>query len=254
LDQLFVILLAGAFGAVLGSFLNVCVYRIPAGQSIVHPRSRCPSCKQPIAWRDNIPIVSWLVLRGRCRWCLKPISVQYPLVEAIVALVWAVSVLLWGPSAKAVTTGAFGTVLLGIGLVNTRTNLIPDEFTLGGLVVGLALSLTGGQQGFVNALIGAAAGFALLSVIDRIAGFVFKDEGIGGSSAKMMAMVGSFVGWRGVLLTIIATVIGSVLFVPLSLKKKRLLPFGVFLAVGAAVAFVFGDAIIAWYGHFLKGD
>jgi leader peptidase (prepilin peptidase)/N-methyltransferase len=194
------------------------------------------------------------VLRGRCRWCLKPISVQYPLVEAIVALVWAVSVLLWGPSAKAVTTGAFGTILLGIGLVNTRTNQIPDEFTLGGLVVGLALSLTGGQQGFVNALIGAAAGFALLSVIDRIAGFVFKDEGIGGSSAKMMAMVGSFVGWRGVLLTIIATVIGSVLFVPLSLKKKRLLPFGVFLAVGAAVAFVFGDAIIAWYGHFLKGD
>jgi len=254
LDQLFVILLAGAFGAVLGSFLNVCVYRIPAGESIVHPRSRCPSCKQPIAWRDNIPIVSWLVLRGRCRWCLKPISVQYPLVEAIVALVWAVSVLLWGPSAKAVTTGAFGTILLGIGLVNTRTNLIPDEFTLGGLVVGLALSLTGGQQGFVNALIGAAAGFALLSVIDRIAGFVFKDEGIGGSSAKMMAMVGSFVGWRGVLLTIIATVIGSVLFVPLSLKKKRLLPFGVFLAVGAAVSFVFGDAIIAWYGHFLKGD
>ncbi|HUC39420.1 MAG TPA: prepilin peptidase [Gemmatimonadales bacterium] len=254
MDQLFVILLAGAFGAVLGSFLNVCVYRIPAGQSIVHPRSRCPSCKQPIAWRDNIPIVSWLVLRGRCRWCLKPISVQYPLVEAIVALVWAVSVLLCGPSAKAVTTGAFGTVLLGIGLVNTRTNLIPDEFTLGGLVVGLALSLTGGQQGFVNALIGAAAGFALLSVIDRIAGFVFKDEGIGGSSAKMMAMVGSFVGWRGVLLTIIAAVIGSVLFVPLSLKKKRLLPFGVFLAVGAAVAFVFGDAIIAWYGHFLKGD
>ena len=194
------------------------------------------------------------MLRGRCRWCLKPISVQYPLVEAIVALVWAVSVLLWGPSAKAVTTGAFGTILLGIGLVNTRTNQIPDEFTLGGLVVGLALSLTGGQQGFVNALIGAAAGFALLSVIDRIAGFVFKDEGIGGSSAKMMAMVGSFVGWRGVLLTIIATVIGSVLFVPLSLKKKRLLPFGVFLAVGAAVAFVFGDAIIAWYGHFLKGD
>ena len=248
------ILLAGAFGAVLGSFLNVCVYRIPAGESIVHPRSRCPSCKQPIAWRDNIPIVSWLVLRGRCRWCLKPISVQYPLVEAIVALVWAVSVLLWGPSATAVTTGAFGTILLGIGLVNTRTNLIPDEFTLGGLVVGLALSLTGGQQGFVNALIGAAAGFALLSVIDRIAGFVFKDEGIGGSSAKMMAMVGSFVGWRGVLLTIIAAVIGSVLFVPLSLKKKRLLPFGVFLAVGAAVAFVFGDAIIAWYGHFLKGD
>jgi len=254
LDELFAVLLAGAFGAVMGSFLNVCVYRIPAGQSVVHPRSRCPSCKQPIAWRDNVPIISWLVLRGRCRWCLQPISVQYPLVEAIVALLWAVSVIVWGPSAKAVTAGALGTILLGIALVNGKTNLIPDEFTLAGLVIGLGLSLTGGQQAFISALIGAAAGFALLWIIDRVAGLVFKDEGAGGSSAKMMAMVGSFVGWRGVLITIIAAVIGSVMFVPLSLRKKRLLPFGVFLAVGAAVACVFGDAIIAWYGHFLKGD
>lgn len=254
MDELFAVLLAGAFGAVMGSFLNVCVYRIPAGQSVVHPRSRCPSCKQPIAWRDNVPIISWLVLRGRCRWCLQPISVQYPLVEAIVALLWAVSVIVWGPSAKAVTAGALGTILLGIALVNGKTNLIPDEFTLAGLVIGLGLSLTGGQQAFISALIGAAAGFALLWIIDRVAGLVFKDEGAGGSSAKMMAMVGSFVGWRGVLITIIAAVIGSVMFVPLSLRKKRLLPFGVFLAVGAAVACVFGDAIIAWYGHFLKGD
>jgi len=175
-------------------------------------------------------------------------------VEAIVALLWAVSVIVWGPSAKAVTAGALGTILLGIALVNGKTNLIPDEFTLAGLVIGLGLSLTGGQQAFISALIGAAAGFALLWIIDRVAGLVFKDEGAGCSSAKMMAMVGSFVGWRGVLITIIAAVIGSVMFVPLSLRKKRLLPFGVFLAVGAAVACVFGDAIIAWYGHFLKGD
>jgi leader peptidase (prepilin peptidase)/N-methyltransferase len=253
LDELFAVLLAGVFGAVLGSFLNVCVYRIPAGQSIVRPRSACPSCKQPIAWRDNIPMISWLLLRGRCRWCLKPISVQYPVIEAIVALMWALAVFVWGPSAKAVTAGAFGTILLGIALVDAQRHLIPDEFTLGGLVIGLALSLAGGQQAFIYALIGAAAGFALLWLIDRLARLVFKDDG-GGSSAKMMAMVGSFVGWRGVVLTIIAAVIGSVLFLPLSLRKKRLLPFGVFLAVGAAVAFVFGDAIIAWYGHFLKGD
>ena len=255
MDSLFAVLLSGAFGAVLGSFLNVCVYRIPAGQSIVRPRSRCPHCKQPIAWRDNIPIVSWLLLRGRCRWCLKPISVEYPVIEAIVALLWAVSVLVWGPSAKAVTAGALGTVLLGIGLVNTRTYLIPDEFTLGGLVIGLGLSLTGGQQAFLSALIGAAAGFALLFSVDWIASLVFKDEGVGGGSVKMMAMVGSFVGWSGVLLTVFAgAALGSLIFVPLSLKKKRLVPFGVFLAVGAVVAFVFGDAIIAWYGHFLKGD
>lgn len=253
MDELFAVVLAGAFGAVLGSFLNVCVYRIPAGQSIVRPRSRCPHCKQPVAWRDNIPIFSWLLLRGRCRWCLKPISVQYPLIEAIVALMWAAAVLVWGPSAKAVTAGALGTILLGIALVDAKAHLIPDEFTLGGLVIGLALSLSGGQQAFINALIGAAAGFVLLWLIDRVAGLVFKDEG-GGSSAKMMAMVGSFVGWRGVLLTIIAAVIGSVVFIPLSLRKKRLFPFGVFLAVGAAVAFVFSDVILIWFGHFLKGD
>jgi len=185
---------------------------------------------------------------------LKPISVQYPIVEAVVALLWATSVLVWGPSAKAVTAGAFGTVLLGIALINATTYLIPDEFTLGGMVIGLALSLTGGQAAFIDALLGAAVGFGLLWIINSLAELVFKDEGIGGGSVKMMAMVGSFVRWRGVLLTIIAAVLGVVIFIPVSLRKKRLLPFGVFLAVGAVVAYVFGDTIIAWYGHFLKGD
>jgi leader peptidase (prepilin peptidase)/N-methyltransferase len=248
------------FGAVLvglcfGSFLNVCILRLPHDQSLLRPRSTCPQCKQPIAWRDNIPVLSWLWLRGKCRWCHKPISVQYPVIEALVGVLFGVSVLAYGASLHAVSAALFGTLLLGIAITDVRHYLIPDEFSLGGLVVGLALALGGGAQGFLHAVLGAAVGFALLWGVAQAGAWVFKEEAMGGGDIKMMAMVGSFVGWRGVLLTVFAgAALGSLIFVPLSIKKKRLVPFGVFLAVGAAVTYVFGDAILAWYGHFLQSD
>src|SRR5436190_726281 len=146
-------------------------------------------------------------------------------------------------------------ILLGIAITDARHYIMPDEFTWGGLVIGLLLALGGGVQGFLQALLGAAVGFVLLWLVGMAGTWVFKEEAMGGGDVKMMAMVGSFVGWHGVLLTVFAgAALGSLIFVPLSIKKKRLVPFGVFLAVGAVVAFVFGDAIIAWYGHFLKGD
>jgi leader peptidase (prepilin peptidase)/N-methyltransferase len=242
-------------GLCFGSFLNVCILRLPHDQSLVRPRSTCPRCKQPIAWRDNIPVVSWLWLRGKCRWCHKPISVQYPLIEALVGTLFGASVLAYGASLHAVSAAVFGTLLLGIAITDARHYLIPDEFSLGGLVLGLALGLGGGVPGFLQALVGAAVGFVLLWGVAQAGAWVFKEEAMGGGDIKMMAMVGSFVGWRGVLLTVFAgAALGSLIFVPLSIKKKRLVPFGVFLAVGAAVTFVFGDAILAWYGHFLQGD
>jgi len=242
-------------GLCFGSFLNVCILRLPHDQSLLRPRSTCPRCKQPIAWRDNIPVVSWLWLRGKCRWCRKPISAQYPVIEALVGVLWGASVLAYGLSFHAISGAVFGTVLLGIAITDARHYLIPDEFTWGGLVLGLLLALGGGVPGFLQALLGAAVGFALLWAVAQAGAWVFKEEAMGGGDIKMMAMVGSFVGWRGVLLTVFAgAALGSLIFVPLSLKKKRLVPFGVFLAVGAAVTFVFGDAILAWYGHFLQGD
>jgi leader peptidase (prepilin peptidase)/N-methyltransferase len=251
------VLVAGAVlvGLCVGSFLNVCILRLPRDQSLLRPRSTCPSCKQPIAWRDNIPVFSWLVLRGKCRWCHTPISKQYPLIEALVGVLFGVSLLAYGVSLQAVAAALFGTLLLGIAITDARHYIIPDEFTWGGLVIGLLLSLGGGVHGFLEALLGAVVGFVLLWLVGLAGSWVFKEEAMGGGDVKMMAMVGSFVGWRGVLLTVFAgAAIGSLIFVPLSLKKKRLVPFGVFLAVGAVVAFVFGDAIITWYGHFLKGD
>jgi leader peptidase (prepilin peptidase) / N-methyltransferase len=252
------ILLLGAalVGLSLGSFLNVTILRLPKDQSLVSPPSACPHCRHPIAWYDNIPVLSWLVLRGRCRHCRERISAQYPIIEAAVGVIWVLALVRYGPSIQALTGAFFGTILLGIAITDARHYLIPDEYTLGGLVLGLGLSLAGGVTGFLHAVLGAAVGFALLFVVARIGQWAFKEEAMGGGDIKMMAMVGAFLGgWQGVLLTVfLGALLGSIIFVPLTLKKKRLVPFGVFLAVGAAVTFVFGDAIIAWYLHFLRGE
>ena len=245
----------GVWGLCLGSFLNVCILRLPHDQSLVRPPSTCPRCHRPIAWRDNIPVVSWLLLRGRCRHCHQPISIQYPLIELVVGAIWIGAVLGYGVSLHALAGGLFGTILLGIAITDARHYLIPDEYTWGGLIIGLALSLAGGADGFLRAVLGAAVGFALLFAVARLGQWAFKEEAMGGGDVKMMAMVGAFLGWKGVLLTVfLGALLGSAIFVPLSIKKKRLVPFGVFLALGAAVTFVFGDAIIAWYQHFLHAE
>ena len=245
---------AGLIGLCLGSFLNVCILRLPHDQSLVTPPSTCPRCGKRIAWYDNIPVVSWLVLRGKCRNCGEPISLQYPLIEALVGVLWVGAWLLWGVSVHTLAGGILGTILLGIGITDARHYLIPDEYNWVGLIVGLAVSLVGGWQGFLQAVIGAATGFALLFAVGAAGRWMFGEEAMGGGDIKMMAMVGSFVGWKGVLLTIFAgALLGTVIFVPLSLRKKRLVPFGVFLAVGAAVTFVWGDAIIEWYRRFISG-
>ena len=241
-------------GLAFGSFLNVCIVRLPHDGSLLRPPSSCPRCRARIAWYDNIPVVSWLLLRGRCRHCGESISAQYPLIELLVGVLWAGAALAWGPTLHALAGAVFGTILLGITVTDARHMLIPDEFTWGGLVLGLAMALAGGGPALVQALLGAAAGFALLYAIAAIGEWVFKEEAMGGGDIKMMAMVGAFVGWPGVLLTVfLGALLGTLIFVPLTLRKKRLVPFGVFLALGAAAAFIAGDAIVTWYSEFLRG-
>ncbi len=252
--ELFVAIAAGLVGATLGSFLNVCILRWPAEQSVVAPRSRCPGCGQLIAWFDNIPVFSWLVLlRGRCRRCQTPISIQYPLVELATALIWAGMAWRFGPTLLALAGAIFFTILLGITMTDAREYIIPDEFSLGGLVIGVLLSLPGGFASISHALLGAAAGFALLWVVGALGTRIFKEEAMGGGDIKMMAMVGAFVGWQGVLLTVfLGALIGTLVFVPLSVVgKKRLVPFGVFLSIGAAATWVAGPSVIVWYRTFV---
>lgn len=151
---------AGAVGLVLGSFLNVCTLRWPAGESVVRPPSRCPGCGTPISPRDNVPVLGWLLLGGRCRTCRASISVQYPLVEAATALIWAGAAFAWGGSWEGLRAAVFLTILLGIAVSDARFYIIPDEFSLGGAALGLALAFAPGGIDPPTAAIGAVVGFA----------------------------------------------------------------------------------------------
>jgi leader peptidase (prepilin peptidase) / N-methyltransferase len=239
---------AGVIGAAVGSFLNVCVYRLPEGLSVVSPPSRCPGCESRIRWFDNVPVLGWMWLRGRCRSCGVGISIQYPLVELVTASLWLAAAMRFGFTWQALSTAVFFTLLLGIALTDARTYIIPDEFTLGGLAIGLALSFAPGGISPVRALLGAALGFAVLWVVAVGGEWLFKKPAMGGGDIKMMAMVGAFLGPAGVLLTIfLGALIGSIIFGPISLKTGKLVPFGIFLALGAAVTEPWGDAITQWY-------
>ena len=237
----------------IGSFLNVCIVRLPLEQSVVRPRSRCVRCGRSIAWFDNVPVISWLLLGGRCRHCRERISAQYPLIEAAVAGVWAAAAWWYGVTLHGLAAALFGTILLGIAVTDARHYLIPDEYTWGGLAVGLRLALRGGFGGLLTAVIGAGLGFALLYAIAWAGERAFREEAMGGGDIKMMAMVGAFLGWKGVLLTLFGgALLGTLVFVPLTLRKRRLVPFGVFLAAAGGLTFVFGEAIVRWYEAFLR--
>lgn len=244
-------------GALIGSFLNVCILRWGAEpkESIVRPRSHCPRCGKGLSWYENVPVLSWLLLRARCRGCGEPISIMYPLVELATAGIWAYMVWRHGLTLEALRGAVFGTILLGIAMTDARLYIIPDEFTWGGLAIGLAFSLGGGLAGLGTALLGATVGFGLLWVVGTVGTWAFKEDAMGGGDIKMMAMVGAFVGWKGVLLTIfLGALAGSLIFVPLQLAgQKKLVPFGIFLSIGAATAYEFGPAIIGWYTHYVIG-
>ncbi len=239
---------AALFGAAVGSFLNVCVHRWPIDESVVTPRSRCPACGAAIAWYDNIPVLSWLLLRGRCRRCGAPISPQYPAVELATALIWAAAVVRLGPGWEALRIAFFLTVLLGIALTDVRHYIIPNEFSLGGLVCGLALALAPGGISPLRSLEGAALGLGLLWGVAVVGEWIFHKPAMGMGDVKMMAMVGAFLGPAGVLLTIfLGALLGTVVFGPISWRTGRLVPFGVFLALGAAVAVTWGGMLVDWY-------
>jgi leader peptidase (prepilin peptidase)/N-methyltransferase len=240
-------------GACVGSFLNVCAFRWPADESVVRPPSHCPACDTRLGWRDNIPIFGWIVLRGRCRYCGVRVSVQYPLVELATALLWLGAALRFGITFRALGSAVFFTILLGIALSDARTYIIPDQFTIGGTVLGLAFSFAPGGIGWLRSLEGAAFGLAVLWLVAILGKAAFKKEAMGGGDIKMMAMIGAFLGPPGVLLTIfLGALFGTLIFAPISLRTNKLVPFGIFLALGAAVTEPWGSAMIDWYvGTFL---
>lgn len=252
-DVTVVTTLAGVFGLLLGSFLNVCTLRWPKKESVVSPPSHCGSCGARIRWHDNIPVLSWLLLRGRCRGCDARISIQYPLVELATALIWAGSFVRHGFGPEALQGSIFLTLLFGIALTDARFYIIPNEFSLGGLALGMIMAVwisvsTGMPDPLIQAAAGAALGFGLLLAVAVGGKALFKKDAMGGGDIKMMAMVGSFLGVAGVLLTLfLGALLGAVIFGPISWRTGKLVPFGIFLAAGAAVTYAWGDTILEWY-------
>jgi leader peptidase (prepilin peptidase)/N-methyltransferase len=245
---------AFVLGANVGSFLNVCIYRWPAEQSVVRPRSRCPACGAGIAWYDNIPILSYLALRGRCRRCAAAISIQYPVIELATALIWLAATVRFGLTIEAAHSAVFLTLLLGIAMTDAREMVIPDPFSLGGTAIGIALAAVPGGMPLLDAVIGAAAGFVLFWGVKLGAEKLFRKPALGVGDIHMMAMVGAFLGVGGALLTImLGSLLGLLIGVPLTARKDGLkplgsyLPLGTFLALGAAVAHGWGPIIIDWY-------
>ena len=254
-DLLFVI----AVGLVLGSFLNVCIHRLPLGESVVTPRSRCPRCSALIRWYDNVPVLSFLLLRARCRHCGAPISWRYPLVETLAALTLGLSYWHFGPSGSFAISAAFTLAMIVLFFTDWDHQLLPDAVTLTGFALGVAVAwfnpFLGPERGtsrLWTALAGAAVGAGALWAVGAIYGRLRGVEAMGMGDVKMMAMVGAFAGPVGVLVTIFAAstsgAIAGLLLIPLrggSLQDK--LPFGCFLAPAGLVALLYGHAAAEAY-------
>ena len=270
-------------GAAIGSFLNVCIARWPLELSVIRPASRCPHCMKPIKWYDNVPILGWIWLRGRCRNCRAPISVVYPAVELLVALGWLAAALTWDPSFTAVRVAVFGTVMLGISITDAKSYLIPDGFTVFGLLFVLVTSFVSAWIGEVtpfatpwDALIGACAGAGAIAIVGWLGEVVLRKEAMGFGDVTLMAVVGAALGPARTLLVIfLGAAVGAITFLlvvypivrlrsgrgdsqielPLGERKPSMpqVPFGVFLAPAAVLALVFGQRLLDWYVGQLTG-
>ena len=246
------------FGALIGSFLNVCIYRLPRRESIVWPGSHCPVCAKPIAWYDNVPLIGYLVLQGRCRTCAVHIPLQYPAVELLNALGYVAMVWFFGPTAEAAVYAVLFSALLVVAGTDLTHKIIPNAVTFPGIVLGLISAATVLPTGLMNGVIGLLVGGGILWLLAWASPYLFGKEGMGGGDIKLLAMIGAFLGWKPALMTImIGSLTGSVVGVSLLaahvIKREEYLPFGPFLVLGAVVSLFFGASILDWYQGLLAG-
>jgi leader peptidase (prepilin peptidase)/N-methyltransferase len=273
--SLFYQVYAFVIGAVIGSFLNVCIFRWPRERSIVKPRSRCSSCGHQLSWYENIPVLSWVFLKAKCRVCEEPISVQYPLIELTVAVGWLLAVNAFGPTFTAIRVAIFGTILLGVAMTDLRDYLIPDGFTLSGLIFVILAAAVGFVRGDASpfatpydAIIGACAGAGMIAIIGWIGEIAMGKEAMGLGDVTLMAFVGAALGPQRAITTVfLGAVLGMVAWVaiiaPMTWMRRTpargaqtelalgsaavvmpLVPFGVFLAPAAVINLLWGEQLM----------
>jgi leader peptidase (prepilin peptidase)/N-methyltransferase len=254
-DVLTVVFLA-LLGLCIGSFLNVCIYRLPRRESLMWPGSHCTTCQRSLAWYENLPVVGWAALRGRCRTCRTPISVMYPLVELITMGIFVAGYFIYGWTPLLAVRLLFACAMVVLFAIDLEHQILPNVITIPGTVVGFVLSFVlppGWLASLLGVLLGAGVLFAIMEVYARTRGF----EGLGMGDVKMLAMIGAFLGWPLMLLTLVlASFAGSLVGLGLMAARRAggrtALPFGTFLAVGALVAAVAGDEIVRWYLTFYE--
>ncbi|MEQ1847985.1 MAG: A24 family peptidase [Nitrospira sp.] len=255
---LFPLLIAGLFGALIGSFLNVCIYRLPRLESIAWPGSHCPRCTHPIAWYDNIPIISYVVLAGQCRHCGVRIPFRYPMVEILNALGYIGLFWFFGPSWATAAYGLLYSALLVVAGTDLSHKIIPNAVTFPGIIVGLVCAATVLPLGFLDSMLGVLVGGGILWLLAWASPYLFGKEGMGGGDIKLLAMIGAFLGWKPALMTImvgslLGSLVGLTLIATQVIKREDYIPFGPFLVCGALVSLFFGQFLLDWYQGLLAG-
>lgn len=244
-----------ALGLIVGSFANVAIHRLPLGQSVVRPRSRCPQCGTGIRALDNLPVLSYLLLRGRCRNCRGFISARYPAVEAANGLLCLAAAVLLGPTPHALVAMAFVTSLLILSLIDFDHQVLPDVITKPGIVLGLAASFLPGPPTPLEAAASAVGGYVALMTVAWLARLYYKEEALGQGDWKMVAMLGAFLGWQGMLLAVLlgsllGSVVGLAMVAFFGGSRRSRIPLGSFLAVGGIAAVLVGEPLTEWYRGF----
>ena len=243
------IVVFGIVGLLIGSFLNVVIARVPERRSLWWPSSSCPECGAAIAWHDNIPVLSFAALRGRCRACAGPIAWRYPIVEATTAGLFSLAAIMFGPTGEAVMAAALLATLVALTAIDLERQILPDVITLPGILFGLVASTATGRVSVSGSLIGVVVGGGVFLVI-----ILASRGGMGAGDMKLAAMLGAFLGWQVVLVSILmAVVVGGILAVGLMASglrtRKDPIPFGPFLAAGGAVGLFWGERMVQWYLH-----
>ena len=245
------------FGTCIGSFLNVCIYRLPAAKSIVHPGSMCPKCESIIRFYDNIPILSYLLLKGKCRYCNTVISFRYPLIEIISGLFSLLVFVKFGFTLEGIIYFAFISSMIVITLIDIDHRVIPDVISIPGIPVFFATSFVLPSITYIDSLIGILAGGGSLLLVAWLYNLITKKDGMGGGEIKLLALIGALIGWKGVLFTIfvssaVGTVSGIIIMLLTKKNMKLAIPFGPFLAFGAVLYIFYGPRLIYWYLNLLR--
>lgn len=246
------IILIFVLGLIVGSFSNVCIYRIPRNESIIYPASHCPKCRSNISPKDNIPLLSYILLKGRCRNCKSKISIQYPIVEFLTGLTYLIIYLAYGLSVQTLIYIILSSALIIIAFIDLNEQIVPDVISLPGIVIGFIISFFVSHISYMNSALGVLVGGGIILIIGLAGSIIFKKEAMGGGDVKLAAMIGAFLGWRYIMISLflgffLGALAGIILILSKIKSREDVIPFGPFIVLGSFITLLLGEKIISWY-------